>query len=338
MLTSDFSFDLPQELIAQFPPEKRGTSRLMLLDRKTQCRKHCLVKDLTDFLERGSLLVFNNTRVRKARLLGVSSTSGAQVEFLLLKQCGEEWSVIASRAKRRRIGSRYVFPGNVEAEIVRRDGDTHVVRFTPAIDDVWLDAYGRIPLPPYIRREDASIDNERYQTIFARSVGSAAAPTAGLHFTEELLADLDKSGVETAFITLHVGLGTFLPVRTANVEDHTLHEEVFTIDALTATRVEKAWSEKRRVIAVGTTSVRALESAFSNGRLKVGEQSTSIFIYPGYRFKTIDGIFTNFHTPQSSLLFLVSAFAGKDFILDSYREAIRERYRFFSYGDAMLIL
>ncbi|MDR0784672.1 MAG: tRNA preQ1(34) S-adenosylmethionine ribosyltransferase-isomerase QueA [Treponema sp.] len=337
MLTADFSFDLPQELIAQFPSEKRGASRLMLLDRKTQSHKHCLVKDLPCFLEKGSLLVFNNSRVRKARLLGVSSDTGAQVEFLLLKKKGEEWSAVASRAKRRRIGSRYIFPGGVEAEIIGRDEDIHVVCFTPPIDDAWLDAYGRIPLPPYIRRKDVLIDSERYQTVFARAVGSAAAPTAGLHFTEKILSDLNKNGVETVFITLHVGLGTFLPVRTPNVENHTLHEETFIIDELTANRVEKAWAEKRSVVAVGTTSVRAMESSFSDGRLKTGEHSTSIFIYPGYHFKTIDGLFTNFHTPRSSLLMLVSAFAGKDFILDSYREAISERYRFFSYGDAMLI-
>jgi S-adenosylmethionine:tRNA ribosyltransferase-isomerase len=337
MLTSDFSFDLPQELIAQFPPEERGASRLMLLDRKTQSRKHSLVRDLPNLLEKGSLLVFNNSRVRKARLLGISSNTGAHVEFLLLRQEGEEWTAIISRAKRRRIGSRYIFPDNVEAEIVRRDQDVHTVRFNPPIGDVWLDRHGRVPLPPYIHRKDATIDNERYQTIFAGDIGSAAAPTAGLHFTQELLEDLNKAGIETAFITLHVGLGTFLPVRTPNVEDHTLHEETFSIDRPTASRIERAWAEKRSVIAVGTTSVRALESAFSNDRLKVGEQSTSIYIYPGYRFKTIDGLFTNFHTPQSSLLFLVSAFAGKDFILDSYREAVREKYRFFSYGDAVLI-
>jgi S-adenosylmethionine:tRNA ribosyltransferase-isomerase len=337
MLASDFSFDLPQELIAQFPPEKRGASRLMLLDKRTQSRKHSFVKDLPDLLEKGSLLIFNNSRVRKARLLGISLNTGAQVEFLLLKQKDEEWSAVVSRSRRRRIGSRYVFPGGVEAEIVRRDQDVLVLRFTPPIDDAWLDAYGRVPLPPYIRRKDATIDSERYQTIFAGDIGSAAAPTAGLHFTEAIMSDLHKAGVETAFITLHVGLGTFLPVRTANVEDHTLHEETFTIDRPTADRIEKAWAEKRSVIAVGTTSVRALESSFSNGRLKVGEQSTSIFIYPGYSFKTIDGLFTNFHTPQSSLLLLVSAFAGKDFILDSYRAAVCEKYRFFSYGDAMLI-
>ncbi|MDR0411655.1 MAG: tRNA preQ1(34) S-adenosylmethionine ribosyltransferase-isomerase QueA [Treponema sp.] len=333
MLTSDFSFDLPQELIAQFPSEKRGASRLMLLDRKMQSRKHCLMEDLPYLLEKGSLLVFNNSRVRKARLLGTSSSTGAQVEFLLLKRKGEVWSAIVSRAKRRRIGSRYVFPGRVEAEII----GPGLVRFSPPIDDAWLDAHGHIPLPPYIRRKDALIDSERYQTVFADSVGSAAAPTAGLHFTQAILSALNENGVETAFITLHVGLGTFLPVRTSNVEDHIMHEETFIIDELTADRVQKARAEKRSIIAVGTTSVRALESSFSEGRLKIGEQSTSIFIYPGYRFKAVDGLFTNFHTPQSSLLLLVSAFAGKDFILNSYGEAVRERYRFFSYGDAMLI-
>jgi S-adenosylmethionine:tRNA ribosyltransferase-isomerase len=365
MKTSDFSFDLPENLIAQFPPEERGTSRLMVLDRQTRGRSHASVAGLADFLDKGSLLVFNNSRVRKARLLGASLQTGAGAEFLLLKRLGADtWQALAQRAKRRRAGSRYVFGGagdEAEAEIVDPErlqnaarcgngcccaeaasggtgsGEYRILRFDRPIDDDWLDKHGHIPLPPYIKRGDTPADGDRYQTVYARTTGSAAAPTAGLHFTNEILSNLEQNGIETAFITLHVGLGTFLPVRAENIEDHTMHEEVYSIDEKTASAVEKAKREGRKVIAVGTTSVRTLESAWKDGHLARGENSTSIFIYPGYRFKAADGLFTNFHTPRSSLLMLVSAFAGRDFILESYQEAVRERYRFFSYGDAMLI-
>jgi S-adenosylmethionine:tRNA ribosyltransferase-isomerase len=341
MKTSDFSFDLPENLIAQFPPEKRGASRLMVLDRQTRGRSHRSVTDLPTLLEKGSLLVFNNSRVRKARLLGTSLQTGARVEFLLLKRLGADlWQALAQRAKRRRVGSRYVFGSagdEAEAEIVDLDGEYRILRFDRPIGDDWLDKNGRIPLPPYIKRGDTPADGDRYQTVYARTTGSAAAPTAGLHFTNEILSSLNQNGIETAFVTLHVGLGTFLPVRAENVEDHTMHEEVYSIDEKTASVIEKAKREARKVIAVGTTSVRTLESAWNDGHLARGENSTSIFIYPGYRFKMVDGLFTNFHTPRSSLLMLVSAFAGQDFILESYREAVGEGYRFFSYGDAMLI-
>lgn len=341
MKTSDFSFDLPENLIAQFPPEKRGASRLMVLDRQTRGRSHRSVADLPALLEKGSLLVFNNSRVRKARLLGTSLQTGARVEFLLLKRLGADlWQALAQRAKRRRVGSRYVFGSagdEAEAEIVDLDGEYRILRFDRPIGDDWLDKNGRIPLPPYIKRGDTPADGDRYQTVYARTTGSAAAPTAGLHFTNEILSSLNQNGIETAFVTLHVGLGTFLPVRAENVEDHTMHEEVYSIDEKTASVIEKAKREARKVIAVGTTSVRTLESAWNDGHLARGENSTSIFIYPGYRFKMVDGLFTNFHTPRSSLLMLVSAFADRDFILESYQEAVGEGYRFFSYGDAMLI-
>ncbi|MDR2536607.1 MAG: tRNA preQ1(34) S-adenosylmethionine ribosyltransferase-isomerase QueA [Treponema sp.] len=339
MKTTDFSFDLPSHLIAQFPPEKRGNSRLMAVCRQTQSRTHWYVADLPRLLPEGSLLVFNNSKVRKARVPGVSETTGAQVEFLLLKQLDPQtWKTLVQRAKRRRIGNRYVFTDNLTGEIIGEDQTYRTLRFDRPIDEQWLDRYGHIPLPPYIKREDAEKDHERYQTVYAEAVGSAAAPTAGLHFTQELLNTLSQQGIEMVFITLHVGLGTFLPVRTGNIEDHIMHEEFFSIDENAAKRIETTKAEGRKIIAVGTTSVRTLESAWQEGRLISGEGSTSIFIYPGYTFKLIDGLFTNFHTPESTLLMLVSAFAGQKLIMESYQEAIHRGYRFFSYGDGMLIL
>jgi S-adenosylmethionine:tRNA ribosyltransferase-isomerase len=277
--------------------------------------------------------------------------SGAQAEFLLLKKenpLGEAdgllWRAMARRSKRRHIGSRYIFEGGVEAEIVAVDEEFRILRFNRVIDETWLDLHGHIPLPPYINRPDTEKDSERYQTVYAAAAGSSAAPTAGLHFTRKLLAELEAAGMETAFITLHVGLGTFLPVRSDNIEDHKMHEEIYSIDEEAAGKIEKAKAEKRKILAVGTTSVRTLESAWEpsalasgGGAFRRGEGATSIFIYPGYSFKVADMLFTNFHTPDSTLLMLVSAFAGRDFILESYRQAVEEGYRFFSYGDAMLI-
>jgi S-adenosylmethionine:tRNA ribosyltransferase-isomerase len=294
------------------------------------------------------------------------------VEFLLLEKltewpaggpppelCGALWRVMVRRARRRRTGSRYAFAAGSadarEAEIVGEEEEFRILRFDRPIDDAWLDRHGRIPLPPYIRRGDGGLDGERYQTVYARETGSAAAPTAGLHFSSGLLRSLEEAGMETAFITLHVGLGTFLPVRTENIKDHRMHRESYTIDGEAASRIEKARAEGRKIVAVGTTSVRTLESAWRDGGgLVRGEGSTDIFIYPGYRFKVVDQLFTNFHTPGSTLLMLVSAFAsanasanagafagaepgGRELILQSYAEAVREGYRFFSYGDAMLI-
>jgi S-adenosylmethionine:tRNA ribosyltransferase-isomerase len=368
---SDFYFDLPEELIAQYPAARRDESRLMVLDRSSGRREHHGVADLPGLLEPGSLLVFNNSRVRKARLPGRAVSTGAEREFLLLEKLDRPegdapsgggyvsapagrggsvlWRVMVRRG--RRPGSRYVFAGGLEAEIVGEDGESLVLRFDRPIDDDWLDRHGRVPLPPYIKREAGGLDGERYQTVYAQETGSAAAPTAGLHFSPELLRSLGEAGIQTAFITLHVGLGTFLPVRTENIEDHRMHREIYTIGEEAASRIEKARKEGRKIVAVGTTSVRALESAWLSAgntpTLRRGEGSTAIFIYPGYRFKLVDQLFTNFHTPGSSLLMLVSAFAealagtkaatGRDLILESYAEAIREGYRFFSYGDAMLI-
>jgi S-adenosylmethionine:tRNA ribosyltransferase-isomerase len=348
MKTADFLFDLPENLIAQYPPEQRGQSRLLVLDREPGLREHRMAAELPEILsawEKKPLLVFNNSKVRKARLLGTSMETGAKAEFLLLNRIDEfTWKAMAQRAKRRRPGSRYVFDDLAEAEIVSEDGEFRMLRFDRPIDDSWLDTHGHIPLPPYIKRDDTKTDSDRYQTVYAKNTGSAAAPTAGLHFTQELLGKLEKHGMETAFVTLHVGLGTFLPVRSVNIEDHLMHEESFSIDEEAALKIEKAKAEKKPVLAVGTTSVRTLESAWicdgtfpTGGYLKRGEGATSIFIYPGYQFKVIDALFTNFHTPGSTLLMLVSAFAGRELILESYREAVETGYRFFSYGDAMLI-
>jgi S-adenosylmethionine:tRNA ribosyltransferase-isomerase len=347
MKLKDFIFELPGELIAQSPPEKRGESRLMVLHRDRGGVEDRMVGELPSLLEPGSLLVFNKSRVRKARLRGRAVSNGAGVEFLLIGKTGDRytWRTLVRRAKRRSPGSRYVFDGGVEAEITgtAEDGICRL-RFDPPIDDPWLDIHGHIPLPPYIRREDEAADSERYQTVYsmpASSLGpgaSSAAPTAGLHFSRELLEDLDRAGMERVFITLHVGLGTFLPVRTENIEDHVMHQEVYSIDEDAARRIGQAKKEGRRIVAVGTTSVRTLESAWEGEGPRAGEGITSIFIYPGYRFKAVDELFTNFHTPGSSLLMLAAAFAGgREFILDSYARAIREGYRFFSYGDAMLI-
>jgi S-adenosylmethionine:tRNA ribosyltransferase-isomerase len=353
MKTSDFFFDLPPRLIAQHPPEQRGYSRLMVLNRLTGEQSHRMMMDLPEILLgpqlRGAdggkpLLVFNNSKVRKARLMGAALPSGAPVEFLLLEKVENSltWKVLVQRSKRRKLGSVYVFfynDGNKIAQATIGEGEDGVrlLEFDRPIDDEWLDRYGHVPLPPYIKREDTEADADRYQTVYAAACGSAAAPTAGLHFTRALLDQLYSAGIESAFVTLHVGLGTFLPVRSAHIEDHVMHNETFYIDGETAAKIERAKSDGRKIIAVGTTSLRTLESAWDSDRIKTGEGGTSIFIYPGYRFNVVDTLFTNFHTPESTLLMLVAAFAGMELILESYAEAVREGYRFFSYGDAMLI-
>lgn len=340
METTDFSFELPEELIAQFPAAERGADRLLVLDRATGARAHRMIADLPSLVEPGTLLVFNDSKVRKARVYGtpMGQDGAGEVEFLLLDRLGAgRWRAMVKRAKRQKVGRRYAFPAGVEAEIEAEDEEFRLVRFDRDLGDDWLDEYGHIPLPPYIRREDAPADSSRYQTIYARAVGSAAAPTAGLHFTPAIMDGLRAAGAEIAYVTLHVGLGTFLPVRAEKIEDHRMHEEAYTIGEETAAAVERAKRDGRPVLAVGTTSVRTLESAWKDGRLERGSGRTSIFIYPGYRFKVVDRLFTNFHTPSSTLLMLVSAFAGRDLILESYLEAVAERYRFFSYGDAMYI-
>lgn len=291
-------------------------------------------------------MVFNDSKVRKARLYGTATDTGAKVEFLLLAPAvGQEnpitgahsWITMTSKARRQKIGRNYEFPGGLKGRIVAEKDDEKIVQFESPVGDEYLDAFGHIPLPPYIKRGDESLDSDRYQTIYAKTTGSAACPTAGLHFTRAILDSIAAAGVSMEWVTLHVGLGTFLPVRVEEIEQHKMHEEWYSVSAKTAAAVNAAKREGRKVLAVGTTSLRTLESAWEPSGLRAGASSTSIFIYPGYRFKVVDELFTNFHTPKSTLLMLVSAFAGRELILDAYAEAVRDGYRFFSYGDAMLI-
>jgi len=339
MKTSNFSFELPEELIAQNPPEVRGTCRLMHLNRNEQKIEHRHMQEFPDLIPQNALVIFNDTRVRKVRLFAEAKETGGKVEFFLLKPLADhQWECLVSKSKKQKPGKQYIFPGDLEAEITGVTEDNHrIVRFSQDLDDAYLDQWGHIPLPPYIRRPDQSQDSQRYQTVFARETGSAAAPTASLHFTHEILERIKKRGIETAFVTLHVGLGTFAPVRTEDIREHKMHREEYFISQETAEAVERAKKENRPVIAVGTTSLRALESSWKQNALTQGWQSTDIFIYPGYEFAVVDQMFTNFHTPESTLLMLVSAFAGEEFIRRAYREAVQSRYQFFSYGDAMLI-
>lgn len=352
MQTKDFHFDLPEELIAQKPCLDRGNDRLLCLERSTGAVADHLFSEIPDLIERGTLMVFNDSRVRRARIYATVETSGNQSEFLLIAirlipglAPGTVWKAMAKNAKRQKPGRAYLFADGTRAEIIDDpDGllggtEFRLLRFDRPIDDAWLEQNGHLPLPPYIRREDVLDDADRYQTVYARNTGSVAAPTAGLHFTEGILAALDSRGIERTTVTLHVGLGTFLPVRAEKIEDHVMHEESYLVSTDAAEKVTRAKREGRPVLAVGTTSIRTLESAWDDEikQLRLGESSTNIFIYPGYRFKVVDQVFTNFHTPESTLLMLVSAFAGKDNILATYQHAIGERYRFFSYGDSMLI-
>jgi S-adenosylmethionine:tRNA ribosyltransferase-isomerase len=309
----------------------------MTLDRQARAVGHCRVADLPRLLMPETLLVLNNTKVRKARLKAVCAATGRGAEFLLLRRRDDAaWEALMRPSPRRAKGRRYVFADGRQGEVMEEQGGV-AVRFEAPLSEAWFEAHGLVPLPPYIKRGPAEADSARYQTVYAGPVGSAAAPTAGLHITAGLLDALRRAGMKAAFITLHVGLGTFLPVRTEQVEDHLMHEEAFHISSEAAGAVEEAKAAGRSVAAVGTTSVRALESAWQGGVLAQGEQATSLFIYPGYDFKVVDAVFTNFHTPRSTLLMLVSAFAGLGLIQEGYAAAIQEGYRFFSYGDAMLI-
>ena len=338
MKIRDFSFELPQDLIAQYPPEERGTARLMVLNRNYKTIEHRNMRDFPDLIEPGTLVVFNNSRVRKARVYAHSGTGG-KVEFFFLEQLdGTHWKCMVSKAKKQRAGKILSFPGGVSGTILEELSSNHrLVEFSQDIDETWLEEHGHIPLPPYIKRDDTADDSERYQSVFSRETGSVAAPTASLHFTKQILERLESKGIETAFVTLHVGLGTFEPVRAEKLLDHKMHEEHFYVSDETADKVEKARREGRPILAVGTTSIRTLESAWEGDKLKRGFNSTSLFIYPGYEFKVVNRVFTNFHTPESTLLVLVSTFAGQEYIREAYSAAVKERYRFFSYGDAMLI-
>ncbi len=375
MLTSDFYFDLPPELIAQHPSGVRGQDKLMLLNRATGVVEHHFMDDLPSLIEPGTLMVFNNSRVRRARVYGIKETTGRETEFMFLNTIDKDccvWNVMVKSAKKQKPGMRYKFPDGTLATIIDHEGNAgtefRALKFDFAINEDWFERNGHIPLPPYIKRKDTEEDSERYQNVYATDTGSAACPTAGLHFTEEMLARLDAAGIERCFVTLHVGLGTFLPVREEIIENHKMHEEWYTIPPETAAAINKAKREGRPILAVGTTSVRTLESAGrallaeeregeacitpetcgtadaresgEHGRtewVRAGTSSTSIFMYPGYKFNVVDKMFTNFHTPESTLIMLVSAFAGRERILDAYKTAVANKYHFFSYGDCMLI-
>ena len=341
MKVTEFDYELPEELIAQTPIKKRDESRLMVLNRKEQTIEHKIFKDIIDYLKPGDVLVRNNTKVIPARLYGRKET-GAKVEFLLLNNIeGDIWESIVRPGNKLHVGTKVIFgDGILEAKILEvMPGGTRKVEFKyDGIFNEILDKIGLMPLPPYIH--EILKEKDRYQTVYAKYDGSAAAPTAGLHFTPELLEKIQEKGVEIANVTLHVGIGTFRPVKEDTVEAHKMHSEHFYIKQEDVDKINKAKQEGRRVIAVGTTSCRVLESIAdeNTGMVKPIEDDTEIFIYPGYKFKCIDGLITNFHLPQSTLLMLVSALAGKDFIMKAYKEAVKEKYRFFSFGDAMFIM
>ena len=339
MKVSDFNYDLPEELIAQTPIEKRDESRLMILDRKEQTIEHKKFKDIIDYLEPGDCLVRNNTKVIPARIYGKKET-GANVEFLLLNNIeGDIWESIVRPGNKLHVGTKVIFgDGILKAEILDiMPGGTRKVKFSyKGIFNEILDKIGLMPLPPYIHEELK--EKDRYQKVYAKYEGSAAAPTAGLHFTPELLKKIEEKGIKIANVTLHVGIGTFRPVKEENVENHEMHTEHFYIKQEDVEKINETKKAGKRVIAVGTTSCRVLETiADENGLVKETEEDTKIFIYPGYKFKCLDGLITNFHLPQSTLLMLVSALAGKDYIMRAYEEAVKEKYRFFSFGDAMFI-
>nr|WP_206064106.1 tRNA preQ1(34) S-adenosylmethionine ribosyltransferase-isomerase QueA [Oleiagrimonas sp. C23AA] len=336
---ADFHFDLPPELIAQAPLPERSASRLLVLDPKAQTRDDRLFRDLPDLLEPGDLLVFNDTRVLPARLFGRKETGGA-VEILIERVTGShEARAQLGVSKKPKEGGRIILDDGTKITVLGRDGAFFKLRFETEepLEKVLL-RVGHMPLPPYIEREDSEADAERYQTVFAREPGAVAAPTAGLHFDEVLLQRISDMGVDTGYVTLHVGAGTFQPMRAERVEEHTMHREWLNVGAELVEKIARTRANGGRVIAVGTTVVRALESACVEGKLHPFAGETQIFIFPGYRFSAIDALITNFHLPESTLLMLVSALAGQDYMLASYRHAVAQRYRFFSYGDAMLIL
>lgn len=341
MKVSDFNYNLPQELIAQVPIKNRDESRLMVLDKKNKTIEHKIFKDIINYLKPGDCLVRNNTKVIPARLYGIKEETGINVEFLLLNRIeGDYWEVMVRPGRRLKEGTKVIFGnGILQAEILEiMNGGNRKVKFTyEGIFNEILDKIGLMPLPPYIHEKLK--EKDRYQTVYAKYEGSAAVPTAGLHFTNELLEEIRQKGIDIANVTLHVGIGTFRPVKEENVEEHAMHTEHFYIKQEDVEKINKAKKEGHRIIAVGTTSCRVLESiADENGYVKPIEADTGIFIYPGYKFKCIDGLITNFHLPESTLIMLVSALAGKDYIMHAYEEAVKEKYRFFSFGDAMAIL
>lgn len=341
MDVKDFDYELPEELIAQDPLEDRSSSRLMVLDKITGEVEHRIFRDILDYLRPGDCLVINNTKVIPARLFGVKEGTDAKIELLLLKRKENDiWETLVKPGKKCKVGTKISFgDGLLTGEIVDvvEEGNRLIQFHYQGIFEEILDQLGQMPLPPYITHQLK--DKNRYQTVYAKYDGSAAAPTAGLHFTPELLDAVKKKGVEIAEVTLHVGLGTFRPVKVEHIEEHHMHSEYYSIDAQEADKINRARANGNRVIAVGTTSTRTLESAADEtGFVPAGSGWTDIFIYPGYRFKVIDALITNFHLPQSTLVMLVSALAGREHVLHAYEQAVKERYRFFSFGDAMFIV
>lgn len=345
MQTKDFYFDLPQELIAQKPSGVRGDDKLMELGRISGEVIHHKMADLPDLIESGTLMIFNNSKVRRSRCYAIKESSGRETEFMFLNQMtvdGTTWNTMVRGAKKVKVGGTYRFSdgsvGTILENPENEGTEFRTIQFPFRLEEKWFEANGHIPLPPYIKREDDDTDSERYQTVYAKETGSSACPTAGLHFTEPMLERLKNKGIDLAWVTLHVGLGTFLPVRAENIEEHKMHEESYSISEEVAEKINTAKKEGRPILAVGTTSVRTLESAADeNGFVKAGSSSTHIFMYPGYKFKVVDQMFTNFHTPESTLIMLVSAFSSRENILNAYKIAVENKYRFFSYGDAMLI-
>ncbi len=347
MKISDFTFDLPEELIAQTPADKRGGDRLLVIDRKTGKYTDSMFSEFPSFLEEGSLVVVNDTKVRKARVYGVSETGG-KVEFLFTGSVSlNSWQAMVSKSKKQKVGKRYTFydtfgqeycTGEIEADVNDNDSGSSlkIVKFDKSVDEEFFQKCGHVPLPPYIKREDDFNDEKRYQTIYANECGSMAAPTAGLHFTEETLKQLAAKNIDVVHVTLEVGMGTFLPVRTENLEDHVMHTETYHISTQVAEKINEAKRQGRKVVAIGTTSVRTLESAVDRktGLLSGCNSATNLFITPGFEFKIVDQLVTNFHTPESTLLVLVSAFSSRENVLRAYKHAVEEKYRFFSYGDA----
>ena len=341
MKTSDFFYDLPEELIAQDPLEDRTASRLLVLNRETGAVEHKIFSDVIDYLNEGDCLVINNTRVIPARLIGEKEGTGGKVEVLLLKRrANDVWETLVKPGKKLRPGARVIFgDGRLKAEIleIAEEGNRLVRFYYEGIFEEILDSLGEMPLPPYITHKLE--DKEMYQTVYAKFDGSAAAPTAGLHFTKELLNKIEEKGIKISSITLHVGLGTFRPVKVDDVNNHHMHTEWYEVNAEAAEIINETKRNGGRVICVGTTSCRTIESvADDNGYMKAKTGETDIFIYPGYKFKVMDGLITNFHLPESTLVMLVSAFAGKENVLSAYETAVKEKYRFFSFGDAMILI
>ncbi|MGG5462566.1 tRNA preQ1(34) S-adenosylmethionine ribosyltransferase-isomerase QueA [Clostridium sp. B9] len=340
MKVSDFYFDLPEELIAQYPLEKRDSSRLMVVDKETGEIEHRRFHDILEYLKEGDTLVLNNTRVLPARLIGAKEETGGKIEFLLLKRIeGDKWECLAKPGRRAKVGTVFTFGDGQLKAIVREIGEegNRIIEFMyDGIFEQVLDELGQMPLPPYIHEKLE--DKERYQTVYSKEKGSAAAPTAGLHFTEDLLKEIKAKGVNIAYLTLHVGLGTFRPVKVDDVNNHVMHSEYYHLDKENADLINKTKESGNRVIAVGTTSTRTLETiGDENGRVREQSGWTDIFIYPGYKFNIVDNLITNFHLPESTLIMLVSALCGQDTIMNAYNEAVKEKYRFFSFGDSMFI-